>query len=125
IAMENAIIGHRNSLSPATNLGGVTWIGVSRDDPTDPTGGVLEADAGSEFSGAEEVRFYLPRRGNNRIAAGAKINGVAYDGGALYEPWPVQRADEYTNFLQTSAGLTQPLEHDDIMGNGPAPVVPG
>src|SRR5690606_38044286 len=124
IIMEAAMIGHVGSESPATVGTGETWIGVARSDPSDPAAGVLEADAGSEFSGAEGVRFYLPRRENNRISAGAMINGFVYDGG-VDDPWPVQRPDEYTNYLETGAGTTQPLEHNDVMGSGPAPVVPG
>lgn len=119
LTMAGALIGHVNAESPATAIGGRTWIGVARSQPDDPDAGTLAADAASEFSGAEEVRLYLPRRASNEVAASAKINGQTYDGGVA-DPWPVQRPDESTNYLQTDSGTTQPGEHDNAMGSGPA-----
>ena len=124
IALEGAQIGHVGSSSPAVSgAGATTWLAVSKDAPSDPSGGSLLADAVTEFGGSE-VRFYLPRRGNNGVAAGAWINGTPYDGG-VGDPWPVQRADEYTRYIETAGGLLEPADHNSIPGDGPAPVTAG
>ena len=121
LSLEGALIGHVNATSLA-NPGGTTMIGASWLDPSDPNGGSLITDAGSQFSGGE-IRFYLPRRGNNQIATGALLNGAAYTGG-LTDPSPTQGPDEYTNFVQTSSGTVQLAEHDSSFGSGPAPTNP-
>ena len=119
ITLVDGMIGHVNASSPGTAGPGVTQIGVSRDDPTDPNGGTLTADADSEFSGSDELRFYLPRRGNNQIAAGALLNGEVYTG-ARPDPSPVQGEDEYTINIIGDVMLT-PNEHGNVFGTGPAP----
>ena len=124
ISLASGMIGHVNGASPANSAAGRTWIAVASGDPTNPAAGTLSADASSEFAGAGEVRIYLPQRGNNEVAAGALINGVAYDGG-VDDPSPAQRADEFTNHLTTPGGTTQPGEHDSTLGSGPAPTVAG
>lgn len=118
IALTSAQVGHVGAGSPATAVSGATWIGVSRNDPTNRSGGNLTANSASSFSGTE-LRFYLPRRDNNRIAAGANINGSVY--GGVRNPWPVQRAEEYANFVQNGSRLTQPAQHDNSLGSRPAP----
>jgi fibronectin-binding autotransporter adhesin len=122
LTMNQALIGHTNSTSNATSAG-TTQVGVSWLDPSDPTGGNLVADSTSEFSG-DELRFYLPRRVNNQVAAGAKMNGVAYTGG-LTDPYPTKGADEFANYVQTDSGTIQLAEHDSTFGSGPAPTVAG
>jgi len=119
ISLSGGMIGHVNNLSGATALDGVTQIGVSRDDPTDPTGGTLTADALSQFHGEDELRFYVPRRGNNKIASGAYLNGVLW-AGASTDPAPVQRIDEYTIHMigETEA---DPEEHENVFWSGAAP----
>jgi hypothetical protein len=124
ITVRSGMIGHVNHTSPATATAGSTLIGVARLDPADPAAGTLTADAASQFQGGDELRFYLPRRGNNLVAAGARINGFVFPG-AETEPSPSQRDDEYTNFLSTDAGLLQPGEHDNSLGSGPAPMNAG
>jgi len=122
LTMNQALIGHANSTSIATSAG-TTQIGVSWLAPANPAGGSLVANATSEFSG-DELRFYVPRRANNQVAAGAMMNGVAYTGG-LSDPYPTKRADEYTNYVQTTSGTTQLAEHDSTFGSGPAPATAG
>jgi len=124
ISVGSGLIGHLNHVSPATSTSGVTQVGVARLDPSNPAAGTLSADAASEFQGADELRFYLPRRGNNLVAAGARLNGFLFPG-AQTDPSPTQRDDEYTNFLSTNSGLLQPAEHDNSMGSGPGPVNAG
>lgn len=119
IRLTGGMIGHVNSLSPATTIGGVTQIGVSRDDPSDASGGGLFADASSQFHGEDELRFYLPRRGNNQIAAGAMLNGTLWSG-ASTDPAPVQRIDEYTIHILGNPNAT-PNEHGNVFGSGPIP----
>lgn len=122
IHLTGAMIGHVNSLSPASATGGVTQIGVSRDDPSDAGGGELVADAASQFHGEDELRFYLPRRGNNQIATGAMLNGTLWS--ASPDPSPVQRVDEYTIHIlgvpDASLDAT-PNEHGNVFGTGPVP----
>ena len=120
ISLTGAMIGHVNSLSGATTLSGVTRIGVSRDNPSDPSAGSLIADAASRFHGEDELRFYLPRRENSQIAAGAVLNGAVWRG-ASTDPAPVQRIDEYTINIIGNPGST-PNEHGNVFGTGPAPV---
>jgi hypothetical protein len=117
--MTDAMIGHVDALSPAASSGGITQIGVSRDDPSDPSGGILRADSGSEFAGADELRFYLPGRGNNRISRGAVLNGVSY-AGARPDPSEVQGLDEYTITI-VGDRLFSPNEHGNTFGTGPSP----
>ncbi|HRQ88083.1 MAG TPA: hypothetical protein PLA50_04750, partial [Bacteroidia bacterium] len=129
IELRSALVGHVNGDSPATPVAGShTWIALvdgSGDLLVDPSAGSLIADAASEFSGAEEVRLYVPRRASNQVAAGAKINGETYDGG-VSDPWPVQRDDEYTNHILYEDGTTGVLgqRDDTLLGSGPDPVVP-
>jgi hypothetical protein len=118
LTLNSAQVGHVGPGSPATSGTGATWIGVSRIDPADPAGGNLTANSASSFAGTE-LRFYLPRRDNNRIAAGATINGSVY--GGVRNPWPVQQAEEFANFVQNGSRLTQPAQHDNSLGSGPAP----
>jgi filamentous hemagglutinin family protein len=120
LTMNGGLIGHRNAASPSTVAGGVTQIGVSRDDPTDPNGGNLVADATSQFQGEDSLRFYLPRRGNNQIAPGALLNGSTWSG-APADPHPVQRVDEYTVHI-AGANPSDPMEHSNDFGTGPDPV---
>lgn len=121
--MTDAMIGHVSSISPATATGGVTQIGVSREDPTDQNGGSLMADADSEFSGVDGLRFYMPRRGNNEISAGALLNGESY-AGARTDPSPSQGDDEYTIRILGDEILF-PNEHDNVFGSGPDPINAG
>lgn len=123
VTVTQGMIGHKNSFTSATATG-ATWIGASRLDPADPAGGDLVADADSEISGVGGIRVYVPRRADNQIAAGAMLNGVAY-GGASTDPSPAQGADEFAKFVQLPSGLTQPDEHDNSLGSGPAPSVAG
>ena len=119
VSLTGGMVGHVNSLSGATALAGVTQIGVSRDNPADPAGGSLIADASSQFHGEDELRFYLPRRGNNQIAAGAILNGAVWSG-APTDPSPVQRIDEFTINIISDPSST-PNEHTNVIGSGPAP----
>jgi hypothetical protein len=119
ISLIDGMIGHLNGSSPGTAGTGSTRIAVSQADPTDPAGGTLTADADSEFSGNTELRFYLPRRGNNQIAVGALLNGVAFTG-ARPDPSPVQGDEEYTINIIGDVVLT-PNEHGNAFGTGPAP----
>lgn len=120
VSILGGMVGHVNDGSSAVATGGITTIAPARNDPADPSAGSLYADENSVFAGEEELRFYLPRRENNQIAAGSEINGVSYDGGAS-DPWPIQRPDEFTNYKLTSAGLSQPREHNNLIGSGQAP----
>jgi hypothetical protein len=122
ITMVEALLGHTNAGSGALSTGTV-MVGVSVDDPANPSGGNLVADANSEFSG-DEIRFYLPQRANNQIAAGAMMNGMAYAGG-LSDPWPTKGAGEFTNFAVTDSGVLHLNEHDSSFGSGPAPATAG
>lgn len=122
ITLTEALLGHRNTGSLAVS-GGTVMVGVSADDPANVPGDDLVADAETEFTG-DEVRFYLPRRANNRIAAGALMNGVAY-GGGLSDPWPAPGADEFTRFLLTDNGVLSLDEHDSTFGSGPVPTTAG
>lgn len=119
LTLEDAMIGHANAFSPATASGGVTQIAASGQNPADPDGGDLVADADSEFAGAGELRFYLPRRGNNQIEPGARLNGVAFVGAAP-DPSPQQRDDEYTIHI-IGEMPSDPAEHGNAFGTGPAP----
>ena len=120
IRLSGGMIGHVNETSGATALSGVTQIGVSRDNPSDPSAGSLIADAASRFHGEDELRFYLPHRENSQIAAGAVLNGAVWRG-ASTDPAPVQRIDEYTVNIIGNPGST-PNEHGNVFGTGPAPV---
>ena len=122
ITMVEALLGHTNAGSGALSTGTV-MVGVSVDDPANPSGGNLVADANSEFSG-DEIRFYLPQRANNQIAAGAMMNGMAYAGG-LSDPWPTKGAGEFANFAVTDSGVLHLNEHDSSFGSGPAPATAG
>jgi hypothetical protein len=119
VSLTGGMVGHVNSLSGATALAGVTHIGVSRDNPAEPAGGSLIADASSQFHGEDELRFYLPRRGNNRIAAGAILNGAVWSG-APTDPSPVQGEDEFTINIISDPSST-PNEHTNVIGSGPVP----
>ncbi|MCG8599258.1 MAG: hypothetical protein MI807_03860, partial [Verrucomicrobiales bacterium] len=119
ITMTDAMIGHVNSATNATATGGSTQIGAARTDPTDPTAGSVIADADSEFQGEDELRFYVPRRANNQVAAGALLNGVSFVG-AETDPSETQRIDEFTiNILGDR--ILFPNEHANAFGTGPAP----
>ncbi|HRQ87391.1 MAG TPA: hypothetical protein PLA50_01245 [Bacteroidia bacterium] len=128
IEMQSALVGHVNGDSSATPVAGShTWIALVDENGElliDPSAGNLIADATSEFSGADEVRLYVPRRANNQVAAGAKINGFAYDGG-VDDPQLVQRPDEYTNhWIDGENGTSGTLgQRDTLLGSGPDPVV--
>lgn len=120
IALTNSMIGHVNAISRATSTSGVTQIGVSRNAPSRQGGGQLVADAESEFSGADELRFYIPWREDNRIAAGALLNGATYSG-ARRDPSSLQGPEEFTIDIRGDKFLT-PNEHGNVFGSGPAPV---
>ncbi|NLT71830.1 MAG: hypothetical protein GXX91_14225, partial [Verrucomicrobiaceae bacterium] len=119
ISLTDAMIGHLNAASSAAMVGGKTQIGVSLADPADPSGGNLLADAQSEFHGADGLRFYLPQRTNNQIAAGASLNGATFPGAAP-DPFDHQRDDEYTRNILGDVPQT-PNEHDNLFGTGPSP----
>ncbi|MDF1825545.1 MAG: hypothetical protein P1U68_12940 [Verrucomicrobiales bacterium] len=124
IVLSNGMIGHVNHASQlsgagASALGGITQIAVSAAAPTDPTGGSLIADSESEFSGADELRFYLPERSNNQIAVDALLNGESFVG-AEVDPSATQRDDEFTVDI-TGVIPSSPNEHDNAFGTGPSP----
>jgi hypothetical protein len=121
LTVVDGMIGHRNALSPGTAGPGSTQIAVSQADPTDLAGGTLSADTDSEFSGEDELRFYLPRRGNNQIAAGAQLNGATYTG-AQPDPSPVQGDDEYTIHIIIGDVLENPSEHGNAFRTGDPPI---
>lgn len=124
ITMTDAMIGHVNSVSSATDTGSTTLIGASRNDPDGANGGGnIVADGASEFSGGSELRFYIPRRANNQIGAGSLLNGVAWNG-AEVDPSPTQRIDEFT--INVTGDNTLVLDqHDNTLGSGPAPINAG
>lgn len=124
ITLVDAMIGHLNSINPnATSSGGSTQIAVGTSAPTDPAAGTLTADAASEFHGQDELRFYMARRGNNRIAAGAGMNGISF-AGAQPDPSESQRNDEFTiNILGDD--ILFPNQHANVFGTGPAPANAG
>ncbi|MCG8599027.1 MAG: hypothetical protein MI807_02695, partial [Verrucomicrobiales bacterium] len=123
VTMTDAMIGHVNATSNSTSSGGSTQIGVAGSAPADQTAGVMIADADSEFHGQDGLRFYLPRRGNNQISAGATLNGVSFEG-AETDPSETQRIDEFTiNILGDQ--ILFPNEHANVFGTGPAPQNPG
>ena len=101
ITSVGGMIGHVDASTGTSAVAnsGRTYISVSRNDfipNTIATGdGVMSADANSVFSSAPsgELRFYIPSRANNQIAAGALLNGNAY-GGALVDP-ALQGPDEF------------------------------
>ncbi len=119
LTMRDAMIGHAGKLSKAAATGGITRVGVSRNSPDDPSGGTLTADTQSEFAGEDELRFYLPSRGNNAVASGALLNGVTYSG-AKVDPSPTQGSDEFTIRILGDEILF-PNEHTNLFGSGPAP----
>jgi hypothetical protein len=123
ITVLQGLIGHKNSFTNAAATG-ETWIGVSRSNPADPAGGDLLVDSLGELSGVDGLRIYVPRRQNNQIAVGAKLNGVAFTG-AQSDPSARRSEDEYARFILYPSGLTQPNEHDNSLGSGPAPSVAG
>jgi hypothetical protein len=123
ITVLQGLIGHKNSFTNAAATG-ETWIGVSRSNPADPAGGDLLVDSLGELSGVDGIRIYVPRRQNNQIAVGAKLNGVAFTG-AQSDPSARRSEDEYARFILYPSGLTQPNEHDNSLGSGPAPSVAG
>jgi hypothetical protein len=93
---------------PAVASSGSTFVAVSRNDfpAAMATGdGTLTADAASVFSSAPggELRFYLPRRASNLVAAGTSLNGTAYIGG-LADP-ALQRSDEFYTSLGQHTNL--------------------
>ncbi len=108
VTLAGGMIGQINStVDPGvtTSLSGVTRIGVSQLDPGDASGGILTADAESEFQGTESLEFYLPRRENNAIAAGALLNGSPY-AGPREDPTVDQLPDEFAVNVITPAGVT-------------------
>ena len=108
VTLAGGMIGQINStVDPGvtTSLSGVTRIGVSQLDPGDASGGILTADAESEFQGTESLEFYLPRRENNAIAAGALLNGSSY-AGPREDPTVDQLPDEFAVNVITPAGVT-------------------
>lgn len=120
IALNNSMIGHVNSTGNATSSSGTTQVAVSRNALSSRNGGQLFANSTSEFSGAEELRFYIPWRENNRIAKGALLNGTSFPG-AVQDPSALQRIDEYTINIRGDK-LLFPNEHGNDFGTGPSPV---
>ncbi|MEC5125121.1 hypothetical protein VSU19_00040, partial [Verrucomicrobiales bacterium BCK34] len=116
----DSMVGHVNDATGATATGGSTQIAVSTSAPKDPAAGSILADSDSEFSGAEDVRFYLPERSNNDVEAGALINGEAF-AGAEVDPSVSQRDDEFTVEI-TGVQPSTPGEHTNSLDSGPAPV---
>ncbi len=131
ISVTQGLIGHKNRFSNAT-ASGQTWIGTSRLDPADAAGGNLVMDANSEISGAGGIRVYVPRRQNNQIASGARLNGVIYTG-ARVDPSSRQGTDEFVKSIEypsTSNPGDPPTvvvlnQHDNSLGSGPEPVPTG
>lgn len=85
----------------------------------DPLGGILTADAASEFVGADELRFYLPRRASNQIATGALLNEVSFPG-ARIDPSDTQRYDEFVVHI-TGDVDSSPNQHANSFTSGAAP----
>lgn len=119
ITLRDSMIGHVNSSSAAVLSGGVTKIAASMAAPTDPLGGILTADAASEFVGADELRFYLPRRASNQIATGALLNEVSFPG-ARIDPSDTQRYDEFVVHI-TGDVDSSPNQHANSFTSGAAP----
>lgn len=119
LSLTDAMIGHLNAASSAVVSGGITQIAAGAGAPADPLAGTLTANAASEFSGADELRFYLAQRGNNRIAARAIVNGQSY-AGAAPDPYDHQRDDEYAIHLLGDVPGS-PAEHAGVFDSGPAP----
>ncbi len=119
LSLTDGMIGHLNATSTATTTGGDTQIAVGTTDPADPSSGTLVADGQSEFHGADGLRFYLPQRINNGIAAGALLNGAVFPGAAP-DPYDHQRDDEYTIHILGDTP-SSPNEHGNAFGTGPAP----
>jgi hypothetical protein len=120
VALANATIGHRNRTSPATLGTGTTQIGVSRLDPENPAGGSLIATGASEFTGADELRFYLPRRTNNQMVAGTLLNGTIWPGPPV-DPSFTRGVEELT--IHWIGGTpANPNEHTNQFGSGASPV---
>lgn len=124
VTVTDGLIGHTNSETVAGPVTGVTQIAVSTTDTTDPAGGNLVMNSGSQISGADEIRVYAPRRANNQIAAGALLNGVTWSGAPL-DPAPAQRIDEFTINIIAENGLSVVNQHDSTFGSGPAPLTAG
>ncbi|MEC5125211.1 hypothetical protein VSU19_00495 [Verrucomicrobiales bacterium BCK34] len=123
MVLTDGMIGHVNDASTAIATGGSTQVAVSTNDPADPSVGSLIADSDSEFSGEDEVRFYVPERSSNDVQAGALINGEAF-AGAEVDPSAAQRDDEFTIEI-TGVEESTPGEHSNVFGTGPAPVNAG
>lgn len=123
LTVTQGLIGHKNSFTTAP-ASGETWIASSRTDPSNPAGGTLLVDSLGELSGVDGIRVYVPRRQNNQIAVGAKLNGVSYTG-AKTDPSTSQGADEFAKFVQYPSGTVQVDEHDNSLGSGPTPTVAG
>jgi hypothetical protein len=119
ILLSDGMIGHVNDASGAIALDGKTQIVASEGDPTNPAGGSIVADSNSEFSGADELRFYVPERSSNDVQVGALLNGVAFVG-AETDPSILQRDDEFTVNI-TGAAPSVPGEHMNAFNTGPAP----
>ncbi|MDF1740835.1 MAG: filamentous hemagglutinin N-terminal domain-containing protein [Verrucomicrobiales bacterium] len=119
ITLTGGMIGQINSaVDPAqvTSLSGITQIGVSQLDPADENGGTLTADVESEFQGTDSLEFYLPQRENNQIAAGARLNGVAYEG-ARQDPTVDQLPEEFAvNVINPDGSTVAGNIGDNLIG---------
>ncbi|MEC5125914.1 filamentous hemagglutinin N-terminal domain-containing protein [Verrucomicrobiales bacterium BCK34] len=119
IASADSMIGHVNHVSSAVALGGVTQIAASANAVTDPSGGSIIADENSEFTGVDELRFYVAERSSNDIQADALLNGEAFIG-AETDPSILQRDDEFTVNI-TGVAPSMPGEHGNAINTGPSP----
>jgi len=115
ITLVDGMIGHLNAATSnrATASSGNTYIAPSRDDPENGTG-TLTANSGSEFSSGtgSELRFYLPRRANNQMAAGVVLNGTSYIGTSP-DPSVNLRGDEIVRHIRGIVSL-DPLQHENL-----------
>ncbi len=127
------------TLGGGTATGGDTTIAVSRFVAIDgegasnrdpgtglmsdaPGGGDLITDADAVFASAPsgELRFYIPSRSDNQIAAGAELNGVVF-GGANADPTQ-QASNEFVvvRFPPGGGVPVMEMQHDNTVGSGAA-----
>lgn len=111
-----AMIGHGLGSDPADSV----WISVASTDPANPQAGSLRADAETVFAAGDDLRFYLPGRGNNLIARGALLNGVAWTG-TRPDPSPSRGIEEFTRHF-IGVDPSSPDEHTSVLGSGPVPL---